>query len=359
MVAELKKVMEVAFDKKKKPSMFLANLFKKKQLDGIKVEVQSRTIKSIYSVDVQLGTGGRYIDMSKYKKTDYVVPEYNDLSPITEQDMLEAGLGETEYDNAKVAKAADLITDRQEIISDMQRRAEEKQAADALFNGEVVLSNGDKITFNKKGSHNINLNSRKFSSDANGTPVDDIAAACGLIVTDAKLGDSVFNFISNDAVVRALLGNAQFRANADIQKGIDRTNVGMPEELTPGAKFHGQFACGGYRVNIWSYDGTYEIPTGYGFANEGTEVTYIPSGKAVILPLEPNFKRYYGALNSVDASVGSNVAGAKISLKQAEQLPYAYDEVNNGSAVTKAGVKSRPLCVPNDVDAFVTLYNLI
>ena len=134
MVAELKKVMEVAFDKKKKPSMFLANLFKKKQLDGIKVEVQSRTIKSIYSVDVQLGTGGRYIDMSKYKKTDYVVPEYNDLSPITEQDMLEAGLGETEYDNAKVAKAADLITDRQEIISDMQRRAEEKQAADALFN---------------------------------------------------------------------------------------------------------------------------------------------------------------------------------------------------------------------------------
>ena len=352
----LKKSMEVVFDKKQKPSMFLANLFKPRKLKGIKVELQSRTIKSLYSVDVQLGTGGRYVDMSKYQKTDYVVPEYNDLSDITEVDMLEAQLGETEYEG-KIAKAADLITDRQEIISDMQRRSENKQAADALFNGKVVLSNGDEITFNKKATHNINMTSKKIGS-ANSDIVNDIADACQLCNTDGKISASTYNFIATDNIIRALLADDVFRANTNVQAGINRTNVGMPEELTPGATFHGQFACGAFNINLWSYDETYTIPTGFGFANEGTEVTYIPSTSALLIPMNPNFVRYYGALNSVDASTSTNVAGAKLNLQQAEQLPYAYDVVDNGSAVTKAGVKSRPLCVPADVDTFVTFYNL-
>lgn len=353
----LKKTVEVVFDKKQKPSMFLANLFKPKKLKGIKVQLQSRAIKNLYSVDVAIGTGGRYVDMSKYQKVDYVVPELNDLSNITEVDMFEAQLGETEYEG-KVAKAADLITDRQEIISDMQRRSENKQAADALFNGKIVLSNGDKIEFNKKATHTIDLTSKKFNSTS-GNPVDEIADACQLCCTDGKISAATFNFIATDKVIRALLANQKFRDNSDAMKGINRTNVGMPEELTPGATFHGQFGCGSFNVNLWSYDERYEIPTGFNFANEGTEVTYIPAGCALLVPMNPNFIRYYGALNSVDASTGANIAGAKLNYQEAEQLPYAYDVVDNGSAVTKAGVKSRPLCVPADVDVFATFKNLI
>ena len=202
------------------------------------------------------------------------------------------------------------------------------------------------------------MTSKKLKS-ANSDIVNDIADACQLCNKDGKISASTFNFIATDAVIRALLADEVFRANSDAQKGINRTNVGMPEELTPGATFHGQFACGSFNINLWSYDETYEIPKGFNFANEGKEVTYIPSGAAVILPMNPKFDRFYGALNSVDASTGANVAGAKLDLKQAQQLPYAYDVVDNGSAVTKAGVKSRPLCVPSDVDVFVTFKNLI
>lgn len=353
----LKKSMEVVFDKKQKPSMFLANLFKPRMLNGVKVELQSRTIKSLYSVDVSLGTGGRYIDMSKYQKTDYVVPEYNDLSDITEVDMLEAQLGETEYEG-KIAKAADLITDRQEIISDMQRRSENKQAADALFNGKIVLSNGDRIEFNKKPTHDIDMQNKKLGSE-NSDIVNDIANACQLCNKDGKISASTFNYIATDPVIRALIADKIFRDNSDAQKGINRTNVGIPEELTPGATFHGQFGCGSFNINLWSYDETYTIPTGFNFANEGQEVTYIPVGGALLVPMNPNFLRYYGAVNSVDASTGTNVAGAKLNLQKAQQLPYAYDVIDNGSAVTKAGVKSRPLCVPADVDVFATFKNLI
>ena len=351
----IKKVMEVAFDKKQKPSMFLANFFKAKQLKSIKVEVQGRTVKSIYSVDVQLGTGGRRVDLSSYEKQEFVVPEYNDYATISEEDMFKAQLGETEYTN-QAAKIADLITDRQEIISDSQRRAEEKQAADALFNGKVVLANGTKIEYNKKATHTIDKTSAKWNT-ASGDPIADIKDACKLCVDDGKIGTGLFNLILEDAGLVALLANEKFKASSNLIEGIKRNDINIPVELTAGAMFHGQISCGSYRVNLWTYNEKYMIPVGYGFANEGTEVGYIPQGYGILLPDNPNFSRYYGAVSNVNASTG--IGGAKLDLIETQQLPYAYDKINGGSAVTEAGVKSRPLCVPNDVDSFATFKNLV
>ena len=139
----VKKVMEVGFDKRQKPSMLLSNLFKVKQLNGIKVEVQGRSVKNFYSVDVKLGTGGRYNSLDEYDKRDFVMPEYNDIANLNEEDVFKAQFGETEYEQtANIVKA---INDGQEIFSDKQRRAEEKQASDALFYGKVALCGGNKI----------------------------------------------------------------------------------------------------------------------------------------------------------------------------------------------------------------------
>lgn len=345
----IKKAMEVVFDKKQKPSMFLSNFFPKKQLTGIKVEVQGRTVKSLYSVDTKLGTGGRRIDLSSHEKNEFVVPEYNDYSVISEEDMFKVQLGETEY-TSQTARVADLITDRQEIISDAQRRAEEKQASDALFNGMIVLADGTKIEFNKKETHTI---------DATGLlPTKYINQGCKLCVDDGKVGTALFNFIVEDFGLSAILSNSDFKENSNKDNGINRTNINMPEELTPGAMFHGQFSNGSFKINLWTYNEKYTIPKGYGFAGEGTEVGYIPRGCGILLPNKPNFRRYYGAVNRVDASTGSNIGGAKLNLQMVEQLPYAYDKVKGGSAITEAGVKSRPLMVPVDIDSFVTFKNL-
>ena len=65
MTDMIKKAMEVGFDKRRKPSMLLANLFKVKKLKTNKVEIQGRVVDSIYSVDVKLGTGGRRQTLSE------------------------------------------------------------------------------------------------------------------------------------------------------------------------------------------------------------------------------------------------------------------------------------------------------
>lgn len=162
MADVIRKVMEVGFDLKQKPSMFLSNLFKKKQLKGIKVELQGRVVEGYYSVDVKLGTGGRYNSLDEYEKRDFIVPEYNDIASLTEEDVFKAQFGQTEYD--QTANIINAINDGQEIFSDKQRRAEEKQASDALFEGRIVLAGGNKIDFKKKATHKKSVSSAKWNT---------------------------------------------------------------------------------------------------------------------------------------------------------------------------------------------------
>lgn len=351
----LKKAMEVGFDKRQKPSMLLSNLFKTKKLKTTKVELQGRVVKSVYSVDVKLGTGGRRVELSSYDKKDFTVPEYNDFAVITEEDIFKAQLGETEY-NQQIANVANLINDNQMPISDMQKRAVEKQASDALFQGKIVLTGGVEVEFNKKATHTISKSTAKWNATG-GDPVKDIGDACKLCIEDGLLTSTVFNFFAGDDVLTALLANEKFRENADANKGIKRSDIGIPEEQVPGGVYHGRISAGSSLVNIWTYNEKYQIPTGYNFANEGTKVGYIPAGCALLVPVNPNFSKYYGAINNVNAPSG--IGGSKLQLVETEQLPYAYDELIDGSAVTKAGVKSRPLCVPVDIDCFATFKDLV
>lgn len=350
----VKKAMEKVFDKKRKPTMFLSNFFQTRMLKGKKVELQSRTVKSIYSVDVKLGTGGRLMDFSSFDKTEYTVPEYNDYAVITEDEMFNQNFGETEY-TEQVTNIVDKITEKQEIISDAQRRAEEKQATDALLVGEITLADGSKITFNKLATHTIDLANKEWNVAA-GDPVTAIANACQLCIDDGKISGQVFNLILETSGLAALLANAKFIANSNAIAGIKRSDINMPVEKTPGAVFHGQFAVGNFIINLWSYNQKIEIPVGYNLANEGTEVGLIPVGYGILLPENPNFVKYYGAVNNTNAPL--TAPGAKLSLQQVEQLPYAYDVVKHGSSVTEAGVKSRPLHVPADVNAFATFKNI-
>jgi len=345
----LKKSMEAVFDKNKKPSMFLANFFETRLLPNIKVELQGRSVKSYYSVDVKLGTGGRRVDMANYEKSEFVIPEYNDYATITEEDVLKVNYGETEYEQ-KTANVVNMITERQTAISNNMRRSEEKQASDGLFYGKITLADGTKVDFNKKASHDITPQNKW--GVAAGDPLKDIADGCKLIIQDGQISDSEFNLILDDAGLSALLTNDNFKKASNLLNGIKRADINIPVEKTPGAMFHGQFSCGSYRINLWSYNEKYTIPEGFGFNNEGAQVGYIPAKCGLLIPSKPNFRKYYGAINNTAAA--TVLGGGKLQLVKTEQLPYAYDVVKGGSGYTEAGVKSRVLLVPYGVDEFVT-----
>jgi len=356
MADVIRKAMEVGFDKKQKPSMFLANLFKKTQLKGIKVEIQGRVVAGYYSVDTKLGTGGRYNSLDEYDKRDFTVPEYNDIASLTEEDVFKAQLGQTEYD--QTANILNAINDGQETFSNNQRRSEEKQASDGLFYGKITLAGGTKIDFNKKETHSIDVSEAKWDVSTN-NPADAISKGIQLCIDDGKISASEWNLIFEEKGLDAFLSNEKLKSSSNWNQGIKRSDINIPIEKTPGAMFHGRISVGSYIVNVWSYNEKYTVPKGFGFAHEGEQFGYIPSGCALLVPMNPNFKRYYGAINNTNAPVTPGIGGNKLQLVEQEQLPYAYDVLCDGSATTKYGVKSRPLLIPVDIDSFATIHNIV
>lgn len=356
MTGAVRKAMEIGFDNRKKPTMFLTNLFKPKQLDGIKVELQGRTVAGYYSVDVKLGTGGRYNSLDEYEKKDFTVPEYNDIASLSEEDVFKAQFGQTEYD--KTAKILESINDGQIIFSEKQRRSEEKQASDGLFNGKIVLAGGNKIEFNKKATHSISVASAKWNT-ASSKPTSVLNEAIALCLKDGKISASEWNLIFDEKGFDAFIKNTDVKEGSNWNNSIKRTDINMPEADTEGAMFHGRISVGSYIVNVWTYPEKYTVPVGFNFAKEGEECGYIPDGCALLVPMNPQFVRYYGAINNVNAPTQPSIGGVKLDLVKNEQLPYAYDVVADGSVTTKYGVKSRPLLIPANIDCFATIHDIV
>ncbi len=357
MEKEFKIAMLEKFQKIQEPTGFISNFYKKEELDGIDVEIQGQDIAAVYSIDTKLGTGGRRHEISRHDTKDFVVPEYNDFTCISEEDLFKVQFGETKYEKQAGAILKKIAKD-QKIFSQMQKRAEEKQAADAILNGKIVLADSSKIEFRKKESHNIDCSSKKWNISTS-DPLEVIGKACELCIKDGKIGTAEFNFIAEKNVLSALLKNDIFRKNADLNNKIERAHIALPVEKTLGAFFHGQFAADNYIVNLWGYDGGYEVPGGYNFANEGERVTYIPKGRAILLPNDVEFKRYYGAINDTNFENPEFTIGKVLNLVKTEQLPFMYAAVKNGSAFGVAGVKSRPLYVPINIDASCTFSNIV
>lgn len=359
---EFKKVLAAAFKKVQKPLGYFANLYEEELLDGIEVEIQGRDVKATYSVDTQLGTGGRRHEFSQFDSATYTVPEYNDFVDISERDVYKQQFGETIYAKT-LANSAKYIADRQAFLSDMQTRAENKQAIEALLNGKVILANGNKIEFRKKASHDLNLTSKKWDAVSSGKSVNDplaeIEKACQLIIDDGKVGTSEFNLTLSGKTANALLTNTYFVENSKFNNNINRSQIGIPVEKTPGAFFHGQFAAGSYIVNLFTCNEKYEVPTGYNFADEGTTKYYLPEGRGLLLPVNVEFKKYYGSINPINFAPANDIIIPDLTPVKTRQYPYAYRVVTNGSSVVQAGVKSRPLYVPVNIDSAVTFSNLV
>ena len=229
---------------------------------------------------------------------------------------------------------------------------------DGIFYGKIVLAGGNKVDFKKKASHKKSVSSAKWNT-ADGDPISVIQDLIALCLQDGKISTSEWNLIFEDKGLNAFLGNKKVKENGNWNEGIKRTDINMPIEATPGAMFHGRISVGSYLVNIWSYNEKYTVPKGYGFEHEGEQFGYIPSGCAALLPMNPNFKRYYGAINNTNAPTTPGIGGNKLELVEREQLPYAYDVLDDGSATTKYGVKSRPLLVPVEIDSFATIHDIV
>ena len=362
MAADKRKVMVRLFEQKSRPTMFLASHAQTMTTLAEDIEIDIVRGLETFSVDITPGAGSRSNKKSRYTTKTYTPPMYNESYSLTAQELQNRMPGQTAYDASSDAYQTTLfamISDKQVMMQDKELRAIELQTRDAFFNGKIVLQNGDEIDFKKKATHDI---TGTDWSDAAGLPLDDIEAGCQLCRKDGLISATKFKLILADDTVEALKANDQFVAKANLRH-VMNVNMEMPSDVNAeGATFHGLFSAGSYIVELWAYPQFYEIPVGFGLANEGTKQPYIPSASALLMPTAGlRLDLWFGGVpqvsNQVDPELAALGLNGTLGVVEADFVPYAY--LDDRAECIECGVKTRPLFVPNQIDGFVTFKTLL
>ena len=357
MAIDLNTYFAGGFERRKAAPQFLTNLCKEVLTNKAAIELDSRVVKSLYSVDLPQCTGGRFHDLSGYESFKYKIPQYNDYTALTDKWFLERPFGAIPY-GERVADAVEEVSKNQGIFSDFQANSKSKQVADGLLNGELTLHNGDKIKFNKKATHDIAA--VKKYSDTSAKIVDELMEGCQLIVDDGKVADCEFHFISNGSVTNPILLNDEVQKLSKRLDGIDRVAIGMPVEKSPGASLSGCLAGDGFTIYIWGFKGGFTIPKGYNFAGEGTTQRFIPNDRAILLPKNHDLTMFYGGLVTCpNMSPDMQDIFNSIQIIKAKEYAYCYPKASAGTTTLEHGVKAAPLFVPTNPDGYVSYSNLL
>lgn len=359
---ERRTVMARLFEQKSKPTSYLASHATPMKTRADLIEIDIVRGINTYAVDITPGAGSRSNKKSRYTTKEYKPPMYDESETLTAQDLQKRLPGQTKYqagDAEYQATLAAIITDKQMPLQDKQVRSIELQARDAMFDGQITLHDGDVIDFKKKASHSISV-ANKWNT-TNGTPLDDIEGACQLCVKDGKIGATRFKMTVADDVVESLKANAQFVSKANLRRVSD-VQMAISDVNSEGAVLHGEFSAGSYVIELWAYPQFYQVPEGFGLANEGTQQPYIPSGKALIMPatgirLDLWFAGIPILANQVDPELAAMGLTGMPDTIEADFHPYAYTD--DRKQCIELGVRSRPLFVPHQIDGLATLDTLV
>lgn len=351
-----KKTMGAAFKQKKAPTMFLSGFFQTPPRNITRSRSIVFDIKrndEALAVDVVRGTNGRMNENKRFTTKEYVPPMYDEYSPFDEEELLDRGPGNTEYEDPSfMAELLARLTDDQVEHQEKILRAIEKQAADALFTGTVVLINNDTVDFKQKATHNFTT---AIDWDAaGGLPLDDLATAADLNRQDGKIESDIA--IMGAQALKDFINNAQVQKFGDFRR-INQMDITPPVMNTEGAAFHGEVTVGSRRLQVWSYPQFYKVPTGFGLANEGTLVPYVPTDKVVVLGSTIRFDLVFAGIAEIVDRVDPRLQGLGITALPSRIAtdfhPYAL--VDQNATNIKTGVRSAPLCIPTQIDGYTVI----
>jgi len=319
-----------------KPTTFLLKTFfsRNTTFDTESVDIDLRKGKRRVAPFVRPRSGGKTVERDGFSTKTYTPPLVAPQTVTTAEDMQKRTPGETIYGDEKSPeqRAAERLGEDMADLDDMISRREELMAAQALFNGEIVLyapDEGIDDTMNF-GMTNTALSGSSLWSDSGADPLADLSSLASQMRKNSGYSPTMGIF-GTDAM-------EAFLNNAAVIKAMDTRRVDMgqiqPRELPGGVSYIGHIARPGVDIDLYSYDEwIYDEVS-------GKDVALVPAKKIFLGNPASRYEMLYGA-----------VANVKMGVVAAPRVPWSWVE-NDGSA-RYLRISARPLPVPMDVDASI------
>lgn len=332
------------------PKSFLRSLFTTKESLARYISIEVQRLGEPVAVDVIRGSNGNYNSFGVSTEKVIDPPYYHEWFALNELDLYDVMIASGGMDATVFARLIEQAAEKLMVLRAKIERAYEKQCADVLETGVITLVNDTNIDFKRKAASLVNVNTNTDYSDywntSNGDPVADLLKACEFLRNVGKAEGGTFNLIMGSLAFNALLNNATFKAQADIQN-YKLTDIQGPLRNSVGASLHGLISVGSWNINLWGY------PEVYNAAVTGTLTNYVNPRKVILVPEMPKFVLSFAAVPQLIGDNGEvpqrgqylvsrfrdeRAAVEGIEIKSAGvAVPVGVDQIWTGQVVADAG----------------------
>lgn len=340
-----------AFDELQKlqSPLFLSGLCKHLEpVESEKVQFNRAEVTKLVAGNVSQNSIGTARSLESYTVTELTPPLFSPHASVPATAMYESLVDENKYSISRSGIQRALVAvAREQMKSQMEiSRAIEKQISEVIQTGEISLAQqiNSKSTISYSLPAGGSLVPANRWNAAGADILGDIETICEHIQRNGSvtpmmiiLGKSAWGALRNSDVIKDRMKEIHSLENSLVYKRNPNTS----------SVYHGDISAGSYQLEMFTYIENYQL------AN-GNFLPYIDDKNAVIMALDSDIEVAYGGIPSLVTLdpqqrelAGLTMVGTTIAR---QSLPfYSIDDL--GQSVI-AGVKSRPLVIPKNINAF-------
>lgn len=270
-----------------------------------------------------------------YTAKSYKLPYIKEKMVTNAADILKKGFGESIYGGKTPEQLIqDQLARDLAYLDDRITRAEEVQASQALFSGQVTVNNGDTLAFGLDSTHNLTLLTTDKFSDASQTGDTILSTLRGyrrLLIKDSGRAPDIMvcSIEVIDVLIKKLKASGSQAMISDIK--LDRGQID-PRNLADGVTYWGYIKELG--VDLYTYDEVY-------LDAADAEQRMVPANKFFLGSTKARMDINHGLIQDLDA------------LYSVER--YAKSWTQDDPSARFLMMQSAPLLVPTEIWSYMVV----
>jgi len=313
-------------------------------------------------VDVDFYVGGReaagYVSPEQegnvvtrigFATENYKPPYIKEKMTIKPTDLLNRRYGATIYQaESPLQRAMRQMALDFAYLDDRCTRAEEVQASDALFTGQIRLLDGNTLVLPQKPTHQIDAVVYDWTDTDNSDPLEDLVEWALIVTTDSGVRPDTV--IMGKDVIKAYINHPKVANNTAAMSSV-KTDRGWISPLVKNKAlvyygYNSEIDC-----DIYTYNERY-MPAG---SPKGTApVPMVPMNGLLMASTGMRAVRLYGPIMDLQAGRTESVPGAIGNLFPMRRFPKSWEEQDPSQRWLM--LQTAPLIVPLQVDAYMFAY---
>lgn len=342
--ATFKKSLIANIVEQQRPKKGFEGFFPRERHDTAMLAINVMKMGRKAAVDVVRCTDPHMNTFSRTAENLYIPPQYFEGFDVCKCDGYWDTFGSADggFSGGRMIQLANSSLNKTSYLIDMIERSIEIQRIQVLTTGVVQLKNGDSIDYGRLPASMKVLTGADEWDTATANIIKDIKDGCEFLRTTGLSTANEVNAIMGGAAFENMMSNEKFQKDFDIRR-IDRGFISSPvaNDVT-GMVYQGQFSTGDFRVNIFTYNETYENAA-------GVSTRFLDDNTVILLPNDFTGQTAFAAN---EGFLGEGMNARPVLIKDEYLIS---DLLDTRKASWEILVKSSPLAIPYEVNKIYTL----